>query len=245
LHSYFKATKDSKFFNVVICHSAKLQNQGYSVGHIGHEKHGCKCHEKYYDSFLFCHLFWGADALTSAANRFPKIQSRNNPRIAESDGEEWNQRQDNDQTVNVHFHCIEIVTRRTKAPGIGTIVKRHEEGCNHCYGGQPDANYDVSNPLISDSPGYYQRLDHGVVSFNSQECQRQCGNKKCYHGNIIGVHKLTKKATKSTGWEGTFDWDEVHCREQQCGDVCDRYVEQEVVGGCSHATKNYDNGNDE
>ena len=83
-----------------------------------------------------------------------------------------------------------------------------------------------SNPFFSDSPGYYQRLHHGVVSFNSQECQRQCGYKKHYHANVVGVHKLTKEATKSTVREGTFDWDEVHCGGKQSSDVCDGHVDQ-------------------
>lgn len=225
LHSYFKATEHSKFFNAVVCHSAKLQNQGYPVWHIGYEKHGCKSNEKYYDSFLFCHLFFSADTLTSVANCIPKIQSKNNPRIAESDGEEWNQRQNDNQTVNVHFHCMEIVSSDTKTPGVWPIVHRHEEGCSHCYGEQRDANYDVRHLLIRDSPGYHQRLHHGVVPFNSQECQRQCGYKKRYHANIIGVNKFTKEATKSTVCERTFDWDEVHCCKQQCSDVCDGHVD--------------------
>ncbi|RMX59319.1 hypothetical protein pdam_00011912 [Pocillopora damicornis] len=55
----------------------------------------------------------------------------------------------------------------------------------------------------------------------------------------VDTRSVTIEAAKSTIWEGTLDWNEVHRCEQQSGYVCSGHVDKKVIGCRLHATEAY------
>ena len=154
------------------------------------------------------------------------------------------QSQCNDKASNVYSHLIQIVAWRTA--GLRSVIHGYKEWCCHSNRYHPNANYKVSNPFDVDSPRCDQRLDHGLVPLHCQESQSECGYQKGYHGDVIGVYELAEEAAQSTLPKRDHLWnDEMDRSEDKRRDVRGSYVQQEIVGCCSHATKYLDHSNDE